>query len=444
MRSYLLTFFLVLAFSEVSFAQKAGEVAKVIILKGKVFEVTKEGSKKLSKGDWVSQGSVVKSSGRSFLKLLFLDKSQMNLGANSELKIKEFPRNKAGIISLLKGKVRAKVTKNYMEIDKNKSKLFIKTKTAAMGVRGTDFQVVFNPRNKVTSLVTFEGAVAMTKLDSRLKDVQISQNSLETRLNRAEAVIVRQGQYSGSTPGKSRVSVPVKISPTQLESLKSADQVSSNSSSEKSSPQRSIIPPGIDPKKLAEATGSSVENALEASVGSDNLKKVENSTKDAILEARQSGPPPEGFEDRKTGAYAPAAGGYVDTKTGLYIPPSSGSSFDANAGVYVPNPEVGTVDAETGEYVPPKGFEPLLVDGSKVGFKDISENGRGPASVGGGAKVKLVEGLGGSIGPITQVPDNSINPNDLPDFRDKIRANEDRNAVIIQTGRARVNFRISR
>lgn len=89
----------------------------------------------------------------------------MNLGPNSQMVINAFPKKEAGIITLVKGQIRSQVTKDYMEMeDKSKSKLYIKTKTAAMGIRGTDFQVNFNPQNQNTSLITFEGKVAMATL----------------------------------------------------------------------------------------------------------------------------------------------------------------------------------------------------------------------------------------------------------------------------------------
>jgi hypothetical protein len=438
--------FLILLFITLGiFASDQGnKVAKVIILKGEVFELGEGSSRVLKKGDWVIEGRSLKSSSRSFVKLLFIDKSQMSLGANSEMKIKEFPRNKAGIIDLIRGKVRAKVTKNYMEIGKAKSKLFIKTKTAAMGVRGTDFQVLYNPGNKVTSLLTFEGAVAMTKISERMQEAQVNQRSLERRLNAPQAVMVRQGQYSGSTPGKERVSVPVKISPTQLESLKGSSASTGIKNSRKESQgkkSRSIIPPGIDAKKLAAVSSNSIDSALESSVGSDKMKNVEVNTQAAIAESRDSGPPPEGFLNDKTGAHAPASGGFIDDKSGLYIPPPEGSAFDANAGVYVPSPEVGSVDSETGKYLPPEGLKPTMKN-DQVVFTGTS-SGRGPASA--GEPAGFVPKAMGSASASKPVVKDLLNTNDmLRDVQREVNeTNNSRNAVL-QTGRARVKFRISR
>jgi len=449
-----------------TFGAQGNGVAKAIILKGTVHEVKSNGERVLLKrGSWVTEGSVVKSESRSFVKLLFIDKSQMNLGPESEMKIKEFPRDKAGIINLLKGKVRAQVTKNYMDMDRKKSKLFIKTKTAAMGVRGTDFQVIYNPRNDVTSLVTFEGAVAMAKIDAAIGENNINQNLLETTLNRREAVVVKQGQYSGSTPNQRRVSIPVKISPTQLESLKTqqgpanTSEIRKPASTEEKSKKnvRSVVPKGLNPKKFAEANQGVVEKVIQDSVGKQGTSDMVAGSQDAINQVKSEGPPPEGFVDKSTGAYAPPAGGFVDEKTGLYVPPPDGSSFDPNAGVYLPPPEAGSVDTESGAYIPPEGFK--LVDSGEL----VAVEGREIASVDGetsGSSSDSEKSGGGTVNNVLQP--NVINAEDASDGIDQFQGsetedlardfqqestidfnNQDPN-LRINSGRSNVEFRISR
>lgn len=441
-------------------------VAKVIILKGTVHEVKVSGEKVLlSRGAWVTQGSIVKSESRSFVKLLFIDKSQMNLGPESEMKIKEFPRNKAGIINLLKGKVRAQVTKNYMDMDRKKSKLFIKTKTAAMGVRGTDFQVIYNPRNDVTSLITFEGAVAMAKVDSAIGENNINQNLLETTLNRRDAVVVKEGQYSGSAPNQRRVSIPVKISPTQLESLKTQQSPLSSSDTRKPASGggksqkvvRSIVPEGLNPKKFAEANQGVVEKVIEGSVGKQGANEMVVGSQEAINQVKSGGPPPEGFVDKSTGAYAPAAGGFVDEKTGLYVPPPDGSSFDPNAGVYLPPPEVGSVDTDSGAYVPPEGFklvdsgELVPIEGREIASIDSETSGDSLSTEGGSGAVTNV--LEPNVIDDTESTEGSIDlfqNNETEDLAQDFQQestidfnNQDPN-LRINSGRSNVDFRISR
>lgn len=439
----------------------ANNVAKAIILRGKVWEV-RPGQKpnQIKKGEWVKEGSILRSENASFVKLLFIDKSQMNLGPNSEMQIKEFPKNQAGIINLFKGKVRSKVTKNYMDIDKSGSKLFIKTKTAAMGVRGTDFQVIFNPRNSVTSLVTFEGAVAMTRLDNVRANANIDRRALDAQLNSREAVMVKQGQYSGALPNQRRVSIPVKISPTQLESLKT-DDPSVSTTSDKRKPAsvvntkkvvRSIVPKGLDAKKVAEANSGSLDKAIADGVGSQAAQVVVEKTQEKIEIARSEGPPPEGFIDTATGAFAPPAGGYVDEKTGLYVPPSEGSTFDPNAGVYIPPPEVGSVDSETGTYVPPEGYtlkdsgELVPIEGREIASIDGEDNTQtsGTKSDGGTINVLQTTTLDGTSEKETIGLTNETDKLTQDFLLESTIDQNNREIDAATSGRSKVEFRISR
>lgn len=116
----------------------AEDVAKVVLLKGQVKAKLSNGSVVDVVADQIFlEGAVLQTAEKSFVKLIFIDKSQMNLGPNSQMVINSFPKKRPGIITLVKGQIRSQVTKDYMEMDdKNKSKLYIKTKTAAMGIRG--------------------------------------------------------------------------------------------------------------------------------------------------------------------------------------------------------------------------------------------------------------------------------------------------------------------
>lgn len=377
-------------------------VAKVIILKGTVEATNLDGSKQtLKKGMWLKEGARVVTQAKSFAKLLFIDKSSMNVGPNSEMKIKEFPKSEAGIIQLMKGQIRSKVTKDYMNMkDKNKSKLFIKTKTAAMGVRGTDFQVNYNPVNEATSLVTFEGNVAMAQL-TNLGDIAVTQNNLEQIVSSDQAVEVKKGQYSGASPKTPRATLPIKISPVQLETLKatevpgvSAAEANSEGEGAKAGNKpppppkktfRNVIPPGVDAKAFSNEA-KEIDGAMASTVGADVVQEVkqEVAREAAVVDA----PPPEGMVNPATGEIAPPAGGFIDLGTAQYVPPPPGSQFDPNAGVFIPPPSLGTVDPETGGFkndhydltpdgkFVPKPVEVVANDDSAGGPND----GRGPAS----------------------------------------------------------------
>lgn len=369
-------------------------VVKAIIVKGDVKVLIDGKVSAIKRGDWLPEGAQVKTEPKSFAKLLFIDKSTMNVGPDSQMKIDSFPKSEPGIITLVKGQVRSKVTKNYMDMsDKEKSKLFIKTKTAAMGVRGTDFQVSFNTENQSTSLITFEGAVAMAKLEANIDSGRPTQVALEKVVSSQSAVVVRRGQYSGASPQTRRVTVPIKISPVQLETLEknetpgmemAPDQTSAPADKGPKKKFRNIVPPGMDSKTVANDSNSA-DKVMNDTVGASAVKVMKNEVKQEMAAASGTMPPPEGSIDMATGAIAPTAGGYVDIATAQYIPPPAGSSFDANAGVYVPPPEMGSVDAATGSYK--NDFYNLNPDGSfSVKVDEPSKEGetqdRSVASVG--------------------------------------------------------------
>ncbi|MDC0255764.1 FecR family protein, partial [Bacteriovoracales bacterium] len=173
---------LCLLFSFISaevFAQS--KAARVIILRGTAQVTTKDGTTtKLKRGDWLPEGSIVKTEAKSFVKLLFIDKSSLNIAPKSSITIAKFSKKKAGIINLLQGKIRSKVVKDYMNKGEKgkKSKLFIKTKTAAMGVRGTDFTV---GTGVVDTVTVVEGTVTVAQTTSTSFNPSTLDNILNTK-----------------------------------------------------------------------------------------------------------------------------------------------------------------------------------------------------------------------------------------------------------------------
>lgn len=381
-KSLILTIILGLGLQANLLASTKG-VAKAIILKGvvKAYNPATKEKVTLKRGSWVQEGFMVKTENKSFVKFLFIDKSQMNLGPKSQMAITKFPKKKAGIITLMKGSLRSKVTKNYLDIkDKNKSKLFIKTKTAAMGVRGTDFLVTYNPINQNTALVTFSGAVAMAQLSAAIRNVKSNQRALERIVSSDKAVIVKKGQFSGVSPGKtSRATIPVKINPAQLDSMKANDGTKSaddqSSTKTKDAPKkkfRSIIPPGVNSKKFA--NDAKVDSQVQKVIGFSATKEI--SDKFAKGQATSDAPPPEGFVNKSTGEIAPVAGGYVDVATAQYIAPPAGSAFDAATQTFIPPTDMGGFNQATGNYEHQQFT--LTPDGK---FIPITEGpGRQPAS----------------------------------------------------------------
>lgn len=306
----------------------AEEVAKAIIVRGKALAQAPDGSVvEVAKDMWFKEGTELRTEDKSFVKLLFVDKSQMNLGPNSQMKIDKFPQNDPGIVTLVKGQLRSKVTKNYMEMDKkDKSKLFIKTKTAAMGVRGTDFQVNYNPDSNFTSLVTFEGAVAMAKIDEIAGAAQFEQNNLEKIVSSDMAVMVTRGQFSGSSPETEAASVPVKINPIQLESMEKNESGLSEEgegSASAKKPARSPVPPGVSGKAFSNKP--QVEQQVAKTAGTAVVAKAEAAATKAMTS----------FASGPTKVNVAAAGAVVDVSSGKLLLPPKNAPIDPVTGMKV-------------------------------------------------------------------------------------------------------------
>ncbi|MEA9357893.1 FecR domain-containing protein [Bacteriovorax sp. PP10] len=334
----------------------AENVAKVVVMRGMVKAKLLDGTIIDVKADQsIPEGAVVQTAEKSFVKLLFIDKSQMNLGPNSQMIINAFPKKEAGIITLVKGQIRSQVTKDYMEMDdKSKSKLYIKTKTAAMGIRGTDFQVNYNPDNQNTSLITFEGKVAMAHIGKDIRENKFDQQNLERVVSSDKAVFVTQGQVSAVNSNVAeRAMVPTKLGTKQIEALEGNETGIKESSETDSGKQfRNPIPPGAEG-----AAFSNTSPDLDKEVS-----KMGISVKAMPTNFSEKAAAPEGFFNNDTGEYKLPAGSIIDLNTVNIIPPPTNAVFDSNSGTYVVPETFGKIDKVTGEYKAPAGLE-LGADG---------------------------------------------------------------------------------
>ena len=118
------------------------------------------------------------------------------------------------------------VSNSYKTEDK--SKFFIKTRTAALGVRGTEFQTMYQPDAMRTGLLTFKGEVAIKKIEPGElakkvevvgeKRVQAFREALDVGVK--EVKVAKLGDYTNLSALDNAPSAPVKIDPTQLTLLK--------------------------------------------------------------------------------------------------------------------------------------------------------------------------------------------------------------------------------
>jgi len=329
----LLFFWLALAILQIAHAADEG-VAKVIILKGTAFAISADGKQTpLTKDMWLKQGIKVKTDKGSFTKLLFIDKSSMNVGPSSEMEITTFPKQEAGVLTLLKGQVRSQVTKNYMDMkDKDKSKLFIKTKTAAMGVRGTDFIVGFNPSSGATSLDVVSGAVAMAKIDAGMA---VSQAALERAVSSPTAVMVEKGFKSDVSPQAPKPAPPAKIPDADLNKFKSdSSNVSNHGASEGKSDNKEVAK---DDKKSEAKAETKDHKKLEAKSEPKHEAKKDVAAGTKADQAPKASEHPK--EAPKTADRAPGNAPPPPPPGGLALPP--GLKGDVMAGPAQPGHEVG-------------------------------------------------------------------------------------------------------
>lgn len=317
----------------------APKVAIVKILKGNVVNYVGGKPSALKAEDWVENGSIIKTTDKSFVKLIFTDKSQMNIGPNSLMKIENFTGKDSGVIDLVKGKIRSQVTKDYLQIDKNKSKLFIKTKNAVLGVRGTDFMISTNGKN--TATVLFEGEIAFNKFDGAKN---LSSDRLENIVDRGMRMF--PGEFSVVERERPQPTIPSLMNIQQREALENNDGLNSRTpSNTREEVKHTVVPEGLDGKVVS--NDSQTLKTEVAQVAAREEKTIPSSSD------------PDGYI--KGNQIKPANGSFVHMDSGVIIPPGPGSLLDKNSNTYIPGQEMGQVNGD-GTYVPPENVE-ITADG---------------------------------------------------------------------------------
>lgn len=316
--------FLTLLLCTNSYAKTIGTITK---LKGQatILEIGHREASNLQLGSTVSKDASILTMEKSFVQITLQDKTTINLGPKSKIILDQSPVDdlgEVGIVNLMMGKIRSEVTHKQV---RGKEKLFIKTRTAALGVRGTDFQTIYNPENKITSLITFDGKVAMAKAETPIE--KISTNDLK------EATLVEKGRFSTVSENLQHVTEPVKISPVQYTGLKINKEMTEDKK--------------VDTKEFEQVHKETIAIYQEIS---------KEETKQGKTAARKF--------DVDDQTYRPTAGGVVDLNTGIYVPPTmEEKNFNKKLNIYEIKDEKGTVSSN-GTYVPPAG---VVLD-AKKGF----------------------------------------------------------------------------
>lgn len=298
---------------------------------------------------WLKKGLVLEGPGvivtgqRSYTKISLPKKGKITVGAKSQVAIKEEDPKKPALISILKGRIRAQIYKKKTQ----EHKLYIQTRSASVGVRGTDFMVIYNDKNHITSNITFSGEVDFHKksdkdiLDSLKEDLDsegkrnifdsMELTDLEDQLNGREIVRIKKGEFSGAYPTYDTPIAPTKLSLLQYDALKG------NTSEKSKSKNRTAV----------------VYNKVV------QRKKFELTNKNLI-------PEPQGKEVEELLTYndkvqvsgvSVRPGGVIDLDSGIYVMPPKGSYYDAKSGTYLLPGDYGGIDARSGDYIPPKDVE---------------------------------------------------------------------------------------
>lgn len=305
-------------------------IGEVRYLRGKALR----NGETLNEGNNVFEGDKIKTLASSVVKIAFNNESLITIAPESEMVLEEFEGADENLIHLLKGVMRARVKKN--PVNKENS-LVIKSQTAALGVRGTEFQFTYNQANRISSVLTFSGVVAFKQLPSS----KFNYADLDNLLSQANTKEVLSGEFSANNPKTGKINMPTKINTMQFHALKkNISFKQTRASRRRSKSYRSVIPRGAPSKVFKSRSRVRLK------------KRITPKTKDQSRKSKI-----EGFYDKSAGDYAPAAGGYLDQKTGIYIQPDANSTLIEEQGIYNPSPKLGTIDPKTGEYIPPKGFQ---------------------------------------------------------------------------------------
>lgn len=289
-------------------------LAQVIKLRGSATYIANgmKEAKNVEIDQWLPTDTSILTADKSFIILKYKNGNQITLGPNSKIIIDLNSSNinkDQQVVSLIVGKIKASV-RNQAQTDTNK--VIIKTKTAALGIRGTEFQTSYNPQSKITSLLTFHGAVAMTKMDPKSL-TPTNNNQIEENLKK-ESVMVKLGEFSSVNEESKKLIEPVKIAPEQFTKLKLNETLGAEA-------------PTIEMEKFKEELKKTEEDYKKADTSkqnnSANLEKVK-------------------------------PGGYIDPNSGIYLAPTENSELDKNLNIYRPKAEMGSID-NNGNYEPPKG-----------------------------------------------------------------------------------------
>ncbi len=171
------------------------EKSPSVLLDGKTYEV-----QKVKLGTKVEPGSVVRTSGKSKLRLVYKNGDQITVGPATSYEILELNGKKsddASSIRLMYGAIRSVISKNGP-----RNGMKVKTRTAAMGIRGTDF------------FVSQRGSAGETQVAVIRGEVNAQANAKGTK-----ELKVKSGQTAAFEESKTKKTIESEVTQTTQEDL---------------------------------------------------------------------------------------------------------------------------------------------------------------------------------------------------------------------------------
>lgn len=181
---------------KIAFADKKNQGAEVIELSGEVNVKRGEGSKSFEafEGMNLAQGDRIKTGKDSYVIVKWYEGTESTLGSLSELVIAELKtsdKEKKTGFKLWSGQMWNKIKKLLNVGDKYE----VETGTAVMGVRGTQFLVIVNPKTGETRNTVMDGVVGTSPIMSPIEKLiyaneETTSNSEGTKLNQSQQIDV--------------------------------------------------------------------------------------------------------------------------------------------------------------------------------------------------------------------------------------------------------------
>lgn len=290
------------------------DYASVTAIRGTVKLVLPSGETALQQGQKVPVGATLVSGNQSFARLELADHSAVTVAPNTRMKIEITEANSPQLWQLVKGKIRSQIVHDP---DQSGEKLIIRAGNAAMGVRGTDFVVSFEPGNQRVSLVTVSGNVAMAFVPPG--------GSAQQALSGGRVVEVKSGSFSNLSAGSQAPSAPKSLPPAQLQQFRKNDSA------------MPTFRPSGEPAAVAPVAGPKNEGAKE---GNGPAKDGNAPVKDGNMPAREgNAPAKEGFMNRGSGgeSSAPPGGPGAGNGSGGEKTPNGGGGLSGPNGGGNPN-----------------------------------------------------------------------------------------------------------